>query len=192
MKTLLTRLKFILLIAITSMMILLHNLLLLLPLCFGLIFLSLILSPKANMKARLFPIGSVCLFVVLFQLIFNPTVTLSERFVIGVVASFRLMALSLTVFLFTETTSVSKIVAALSFLPRKYCLMMTISFALLPTLMRETQTIKLAQQARGLQTRNFNPLRTFLPIMIPLLHRTLIRAERIAITLETKGFDISL
>lgn len=190
MKTVLTRLKFMFLIVSTTAMILLHNLWLLLGFCIGLLILSLFLSPKANVRGRLFSVGIVSLLVVLFQVIFNFTIPLPERFLIGLMTASRLIALSMIVLLFTETTSVSAIVDAFSFLPRKFCLMMTISFALLPTLMREVQMIQLMQQVRGLRANNFNPFRTFLPIIIPLLHRTLTRAEHIAITLETKGFAV--
>jgi len=189
MKVWLTRAKFALLLGLTTVMILLHSFILILCVSVGLILLSLILSPKTNLKSRFVSIGFVAVLVILFQVAFNFALPVPVRFFVGSLVAARLIAMSLAVFLFTETTSVSEIVAALSFLPRKICLMLTISLALLPTIIHETQMIRIAQQARGFRTNNLNPIRTFLPMIIPLLHRTLTRAEHIATMLEIKGFE---
>jgi biotin transport system permease protein len=183
MSTVIVRLKILLLLLTTSMVIIFNSLFLIIGMFLAVLVYYVAIVRRNNYKERIFGLGFVALSIVGFQLFFHTALSLQERIVIGGVMALRLMTLSFMVFLFTETTSVSEIVSALSFLPRKLNLMLTISFALLPSIMREMHMIRIAQQARGVKTN-------VLPIIIPLLHRTLSRAEHVAIVIETRGFEV--
>jgi energy-coupling factor transporter transmembrane protein EcfT len=74
-------------------------------------------------------------------------------------------------------------------LPKKLCLMLTISFALIPAILRESSMIRMVQQTRGLDTKGVKVVSGILALIIPLLSRTLLRAEHIAMTLETRGYQ---
>lgn len=149
---------------------------------------SLFSSELSRMRERIVPILTICAFVIIFQLIWNGQVSFLQRIYLGLASSARLLALSLLVFLFTQTTSVSRIIEALSFLPGNVRLMITISFALIPAIMQETKAIRMAQQARGFRHQGIHIMRSLLPLLIPLLNRTLSRAEHIAMIMEARGY----
>ncbi|MBU1500289.1 energy-coupling factor transporter transmembrane protein EcfT, partial [Patescibacteria group bacterium] len=71
---------------------------------------------------------------------------------------------------------------AFNFLPKTFNFMLTITFSLIPVIFQEAKTIILLQKCRGYHS--LNPL----PIIIPLLHRTLKRSEQIALTMASRGY----
>ena len=158
-------------------------------LCVFVVFLTALTKSSINRNGRYTSIGVVSLGIILFQLLFNWSIPIYFRLLAGALAALRIVTLSLMVFLFTETTSVSDIVAALSFLPKKVCLMLTISFALIPAILKESAVIRMVQQTRGLESKGLKGLTNLAAIIIPLVSRTLIRAEHIAMTLETRGYQ---
>lgn len=189
MNTQKTRLKFIGLLVVSTAMIFLRNPIAVCVMTLIMATVSIRFVQYGILWQRLHPILFIGLFVVGYQLLFRTTVPVQIRAFEGVIQAFRLISLSLLVFVFTQTTSVSEIVSALSFLPRSVCLLLTISFALIPAILREITTIRIAQQARGFAPKGINVVRSVFPVLIPLLNRTLTRAERIAIVLETRGFE---
>jgi energy-coupling factor transporter transmembrane protein EcfT len=184
-----TRLKLIGLLFISTVMIAIRNPIVVCIITAAILTLSVRFIRYQVLWQRLSPIFVIGLFVILFQVLFQTTIPIQNRFVEGFIQSFRLISLSLLVFVFTQTTSVSQIVSALSFLPKKLCLLLTISFALIPAILREITDIRIAQQARGFAPKGVNIIRSVFPVLIPLLNRTLTRAEHIAIVLETRGFE---
>jgi energy-coupling factor transporter transmembrane protein EcfT len=184
-----TNCKLIALILLSTFLIFLRNTILIGLICGVIIILSSIKMNRGTVVSRMITLIGISSFVVLFQLIFNQSDVVFHRLLIGCLAALRLIALSLLVLLFTETTSASQIISSLSFLPEKVVLMLTISFSLIPTIFQEISAIRIAQQARGFSPRGINMLRSIFPILIPLLNRTLTRAEHIAIILQTKGFE---
>lgn len=158
-------------------------------LCLFVICLTVLAKSSAKRKGRYVSIGVVSVCIILFQLLFNWSIPIQLRLLVGALAALRIITLSLMVFLFTETTSVSDIVAALSFLPKKICLMLAISFALIPAILRESSMIHMVQQTRGLESKGLKGITNLAAIIIPLLSRTLIRAEHVAMTLETRGYQ---
>jgi energy-coupling factor transporter transmembrane protein EcfT len=184
-----TRLKFFGLFGISTAMILIRNPVLICLVSIVIFSFSFSVIQYSVFIKRLRPIIVIGLFIMVYQLVFLSSISIYQRLYDGLMQSVKLMSLSLLVFVFTETTSITKIVTALSFLPKKVCLLITISFALIPAIMREISDIRIAQQARGFAPRGFNIIRSILPILIPLLNRTLMRAEHIAIVLETRGFE---
>jgi energy-coupling factor transporter transmembrane protein EcfT len=152
--------------------------------CIGMV--SYVSSGQKKFVQRITPLLTVCIFIMVFQLVGNAGLSLVGRLIAGYISGARILSLSLLVFLFTEMTSVYKIVEALSFLPSTLQLLITISFALIPTIMSEIGVIKRAQQSRGYQSRSI------FPILIPLVSRTLGRAEHIAIVIQTRGYTVTI
>jgi energy-coupling factor transporter transmembrane protein EcfT len=173
-----TRLKLLALILFSTVLVLIRNMYFIGIACGAIVAVSGAKMRGGTLKSRLIAIVGVSLLVVVFQAIQN-------RLLLGIITAIRLISLSLLVLLFTETTSASAIVSALSFLPKKITLMLTISFSLIPAILQEISAIRIAQQARGFSPRGIN----IFPVLIPLLNRTLTRAEHIAIVLQTRGYD---
>jgi energy-coupling factor transporter transmembrane protein EcfT len=183
-----TRLKFIGLLITSTILIVIRDPI---SICIssGIVFIvCLRLVPYRVLWQRVYPILIIGLFVIGYQLVFQTMVPFQSRLLDGSIQALRLILLSVLVFVFTQTTSVSEIVSALSFLPGKLCLLITISFALIPAILREITIIRIAQQVRGFAPRKIHIIRSVFPVLIPLLNRTLTRAEHIAIVLETRGF----
>jgi len=148
----------------------------------ALITLSLLLPQKRGLTNRIYPLLFVALLIIAFQLIFNYTISLPQRFIAGLTSALKIFSLSMLVFIYTATTSVTKIADTFSFLPKSLQLMLTITLSLLPVVMDEYHKIYLVQSTRGNRSR-------FLPIIIPLLHRSLKRAEQIGIVMVTRGYE---
>jgi len=184
-----TRMKILGLLACSTGVLLIRDTRLSVLVAVGIAVISILSSERATMKERMMPILTVCLFIMLFQLVFNTTVVLHQRILLGVASAARILGLSLLVFIFTQTTSISRIVGALSFLPASMRLMITISFALIPAIMQETKAIGIAQQARGFRSGVLHIFGSLLPLLIPLLNRTLARAEHIGIVMQTRGYE---
>ena len=137
----------------------------------GLLILTLTLSPKTTLLSRLKPLLFINALIILLQLRHLNT---------AILAALRITTLSLMVFYYTATTSASQIVKNFYFLPKAWQLMLTITFSLIPVIFSEAKKISLVQKSRGY--KNKNPF----PVIIPLLHRTLQRAEQLALVIETR------
>jgi len=189
MKTTITRSKLLLLLCSSTALIYLHSLVIMTCVFLILSIISLLTKSWSKTIKRFLSICLVASFVILFQVVFNASVPLLARLSLGILAAVRIISLSLLVFIFAETTSVSDIARAFSFLPKQISLLLTISLALIPSILLESQSIRLAQQARGYSMKGWNIVRGFVPLVIPLLSRTLVRAERIAMVLESRGYN---
>lgn len=130
------------------------------------------------------------ILIMLFQILFNSSVDIPTRALVGFIQSIKILTISILVFLYTSLTSPSKIGEAFSFLPGKIRLMLTISLSLLPVVVDETEKIRLIQISRGYQTSIWNPFQSIFPIMIPLIHRILRRTEQIALVIQSKGYEM--
>lgn len=175
-------LKLIALILTSSGLIFINNLYIL-SAC--LLIILLILTLKTNLSSlanRLLPLSFTIVLLILFQLFFNSSQTYSVRLLQGFTAAIKILSLSLLVFLYTATTSINQISRAFNFLPKNFNFMLTITFSLIPVIFQEAKTINLLQKCRGYHS--LNPL----PIIIPLLHRTLKRSEQIALTMSSRGY----
>jgi energy-coupling factor transporter transmembrane protein EcfT len=167
--------KLIALICISTFLVFVRNPFIIAVVCGAIIVACGAILRRGKLFSRLMAIIGISLLVVVFN-------GIQSHWLAGAITALRLVSLSLLVFLFTETTSASEIVSALSFLPNQITLMLTISFSLIPAILQEISAIRMAQQTRGSS-------RSIFPILIPLLNRTLIRAEHIAIVLQTRGFE---
>jgi len=161
------------------------------PIGFFLILILLLYLSRSKQKiiSRIRPLLIIGLFVISFQLIFNTPVSPSIRIIEGFTAAIKIITLSLFVFLYTSTASPSEIIASFSFLPKKLLLMFAITFNMIPTILSESEKIVIVQRCRGYQSRSFNIFGNILPVIIPLLHRTLRRAEQLSLVLLSRGYD---
>lgn len=168
-------LKLIALILISSALILINNLYLLSIFLLFLILAIALKSHLSSLKTRLTPLLLTIALVIAFQ-------AFSLRLTQGVIAAVKILSLSLLVFLYTATTSITQISQALNFFPKNFNFMLTITLSLIPVIFQEAKTIILLQKCRGYHS--LNPL----PVIIPLLHRTLRRSEQIALTMSSRGY----
>jgi len=153
------------------------------------VFILFLCVKDTNRFQRFKPLFSVSLMVIIFNLVFLPEPNWQSRITKGITSALKLTALSLAVYLFTWTTSISKIINNLIFIPAKLRLMITITFSLIPVIMEEMEKIKLVQTTRGLKPNRFPPFSSIAPIIIPLLVRTLNRAQHLTLILETKNYE---
>jgi len=168
-------LKLIALILISSALILINNLYFLSGFLLILLLIITIKFGLPSLKTRLTPLFLTIALVITFQAI-------SLRLLQGLTAALKILSLSLLVFLYTSTTSISQISRTLNFLPKTFNFMLTITLSLIPVIFQEAKTIILLQKCRGYHS--LNPL----PVIIPLLHRTLKRSEQIALTMASRGY----
>lgn len=185
----LNRLKLLILLFLTSITIFIKQWFILFFLLFFLVISTLLFKPKKKLLTRIYPLLFIAFLVILFQAICNTSVSFSTRIINGATAALKIITLSMLVFFYTSTTSPSEIVTTFSFLPKKLQLMLTITFSLIPAILEEAQKIILIQNARGINSRSLNPAKSIFPIIIPLLHRTLKRAEQIAVVSQARGYD---
>ncbi len=147
------------------------------------------LKTNKHLGQRIYALIFISICIVLFQLLFNFQVDLTMRLILGIVNAEKIMALSLLVLIYSATTSFSELSALFAFLPSNISLMLTLAFSLLVVMTDEIKKIALVQSARGLNTKSLNPKKSIVPLIIPLLHRSFMRAEKIAVVLQAKGYD---
>jgi energy-coupling factor transporter transmembrane protein EcfT len=184
-----TQVKFIFLTLVSSCTIFVRDPYILLGIAITCIAVALWKKKGIRSIHRLTPFLFVAALVIPAQLIFSPDIPLMNRIIEGSIVMLRLISLSLVVFLFIETTSMSQIINALPFFPKQILLMLTISFSLIPVIVAETAKIRMVQATRGLRTSGFSFFRSIIPVLVPLLSRTLSRAEHIAMVIESRGFE---
>jgi len=189
MNKLFPALKLIGLISLTTLMLWLKSWLLIS------LFLALItaaiffLKTTKHLGSRIYTLLFISLCIVLFQVLFNFHVNLATRFTLGIINAEKIMALSLLALVYSATTSFSELIKLFAFLPKNISLMFTLAFSFLTIMTEEIKKIALVQSARGLNTKSLNPKKSILPLIIPLLHRSFMRAERIAVVLQAKGYN---
>lgn len=181
MQKLYTVLKLTMLFSLTSILLIAKNWQLIGIICLAIIISIIIFQAKKVFLQRIFPLLIIALFTVLFQLIFNVNNNYLARIILGIITATKIISISLLVFLFTTVTSMNSIVELFSFLPYEYKLVLIVTFGIFPIIMQELWSIKIIQNSRGLNTRSWNLYKTFFPLIIPLLHRSFQRAERIAV-----------
>ncbi len=104
----------------------------------------------------------------------------------GVQNTGALAALILCIPLLIYTTETKKIQQALYWfrIPAKIVFMLTITLRFLPLIHEELVRIRVAQAVRGHKAKS-----SVMPLILPLLHKSLARAWKLAVALETRGFD---
>jgi energy-coupling factor transporter transmembrane protein EcfT len=159
------RLKLIALILTSTLVINLRGVL---PQALMAAIISLVLGKK--IWPRLKPLLPVLIFILIGQTIFGD-------FAVGLATTLKIINLSLLVFIYSSFTPVSEISQTFAFLGPNAKLLITLTFSLVPIIIKEWQAISLVQKARG--AKSLNPL----PVIVPLLHRTFRRAEQLTLVL---------
>lgn len=188
MHKLLSILKLALLISFTTVVLLIKNWQIISVIFILIVTTTFFLRTAKLIWQRIYTLIFISIFIIVFQLLFNWQENLITRLTLGLVNAEKIMALSLSVFIYSATTSFNELIKTLTFLPKNICLMFTISFSMLTTMLNEIQKISLTQNTRGLNTRSFNPKKSVFPIIVPLLHRSLVRSERIVLLLHARGY----
>lgn len=181
------KLKFAGLIILSSLIALNHDRIFIIISFFISVFLSFCIK-RNKVFSRIKPLLVVSVFILAVNLISADNLTISSRFFNGILGALKLISLSLMVFVYTMSTSPGEIVSVFSFLPPKAKVMLTITFSLIPITLAEAEKIQLVQKSRGYNPNSLNMISNILPLIMPLLNRTLKRAEQIGIILETKGY----
>lgn len=151
---------------------------------------SILLIPtKYSLLKRLKVILPVCLIILLSQIVFNSTVNLEQRFLFGLIASMRIIIISLSVFVFLATTPLSELVAVFSFLPKNWLLLLTITCYLIPATITEAEHIQMVQKSRTVYKSKWNVIQNIAALFVPLLHRIFKRAEVISLTIVSRSFE---
>ncbi|GEM_PF-1230167 len=101
----------------------------------------------------------------------------------GILNALYLFAVFFASLLYIYTTKLSDIRSALSFflMPPQLCLMFSVALQALPLLQRKMQAVQVAQASRG----GGGPV----PAMMPVMHSVFRRANTMAISMESRGFD---
>ncbi len=133
---------------------------------------------KLRLKALLF----ISLSIILFQLLFNYSLTPLGRLWQGIISAAKISLLSLLVFWYTAVFSPSQISRHFRFLPQPLPLMLTLTLALIPALFNEAKSIQMIQASRG--ASRTNPF----PLLIPLLHRIIQRSQHLALVMNSRGY----
>jgi energy-coupling factor transporter transmembrane protein EcfT len=133
----------------------------------------------------------ISIFIVIFQ-----TVTYSAEtwfdfigLMEGFYSTLRIMTLASLMFLFINTTRLNEIAKTLSFLPKNIIFVLTVSLGLINILEKEFKIIETAQKSRG-HKHSWNILKSYLPILVPLFTKSIVRAEKITIAMQSRGLKI--
>lgn len=134
------------------------------------------------------------LFLFFFILFFN---TLFGSFNKGIQMSIRFMNILISFSLLFQTTSPDELSQALTkiFIPFHIAFSLSLAFRFVPTLALELETITDAQKSRGLEVKKggiIQQVRSFFPMLIPLISNSIQRAYYIAESLEARSFGIDL
>jgi energy-coupling factor transport system permease protein len=136
------------------------------------------------------PIAIVFVAVILINAFTFSGLSLTvQGFSFGLLYALRLFVLMAVVFLFVQTTTISRLGEAFDFLPRTITQVLVMALALIPQVTELTERILDAQRCRGLSFRSPNIFRTYFPVLVPLFAKTLDRSGHMALAMEARGFE---
>jgi energy-coupling factor transport system permease protein len=183
------------------------------PLPIFLVILSnLLISLASGIIKEVYPIMKALfifsLFLIVFQIFFVddgralfyavPYFNIGKVTDIGLnmslVMSFRMVATVSTIPMLVMSTPMTDMVVVLVEkvkVPFKYAFMFITAIRFIPTLMGEMEQIMQAQMSRGYNSDTKNPIKKFMIVVslaIPLLVSSIKKAEKMAISMETRGF----
>lgn len=113
---------------------------------------------------------------------------------LSLIMSLRMITTVSTIPILTMTTSMTDIVVVLVEklkIPFKYAFMFITALRFIPTFMSEMEQILQAQMSRGYNCDTKNPFKKLvivIPLAVPLLVSSVKKAEKIAISMEVRGF----
>lgn len=114
------------------------------------------------------------------------------RFALG--RSFRLVSFIIIGLAFVSSTSNEEIVRGLRAigLPYAFCFAVGTALRLFPTFLGAADTVRQAQEARGLDLSSANPIesiRGYVPLLVPVFVNAIRRVNDQSMALEARGFD---
>ncbi|NYZ75657.1 energy-coupling factor transporter transmembrane protein EcfT [Candidatus Micrarchaeota archaeon] len=154
---------------------------------FSLLTLLLYITSSIPLTQPLRDLGAGWIFVFL-PVPLHMLINLQTGLYYGAISSVFTLNLILLSLLGIYTTDVESILQALVFLkvPSELAFMLTVSIRFLPVVQERLNQIRISQAVRGYELAPFSlPI----PLIVPLLHSSLKRAEELAISLESRGFD---
>lgn len=161
----------------------------------SLIFIAIIISIfllkiHSRLSEWVKPISIICFFIIVLDTFtYIPLKFSLEGLFFGITISLRLFVVLSVVFIFMSTTSVKELSESFNFLPNELALIVMLAFRLLPLVKDETIKIINVQKSRGLNFKSLNFFRTYFPVMIPLFSKMLERSNRLALAMESRGFE---
>ncbi|GAV23852.1 energy-coupling factor transporter transmembrane component T family protein [Carboxydothermus pertinax] len=171
----------------------------------------------AGIKPKMFwqalrPIVFILIFALILQLFFTPGEKVAaigplaitrEGLINSGVVFLRLIAMLLSAYLLTATTSPSELTYGLEKLLKPFgkigvpygeiALMLTIALRFIPTLTAEAERLIKVQESRGVDfnARGLaNKARIMLPLIVPLFINAFKRADELAVAMEARGYRI--
>lgn len=110
---------------------------------------------------------------------------------VGIKGILRLIALAFSFLQFLMWTSPKELTLLFvkSGLPHKYAILTGMTLHFIPVIEKDLQDIYESQQARGLElTTGLQKVKGLLPVMLPLILRSLKRTKEVALSMELKGY----
>jgi energy-coupling factor transporter transmembrane protein EcfT len=153
------------------------------------IFILILLPTKSQAIRRLKILVPLGILVILIQLFFNGSVSINTRILLGVVTIMKIGLVSLSVLLFLSFTSMLELIEAFNFLPKSWVLLLTITFYFIPSIINESEKIRIVQKLRGLKIGDWNIFKSLAALIVPLLHRVFQRAEILGLTIVSRGYE---
>lgn len=165
-----------------------RNVLVLIPLLISVYLYGYFVQSKRQAIRRLRTFALIGLSLLFFQIIVNQSVPWEERALHALRITFQLAIISQLTLVLVRYISLSGLVAALGFLPRTWQLLIAMTFAFIPLLVQEQDTIQIVQRSRGLGLSWRSRLLAPFAFFVPLMHRILQRSETIGLTMVARGF----
>ena len=178
-----TLIKIIFLIVLSFIILNLKNPYILTLIFFVLFFIFQFLKEKNKLNHRLIALMPIIIITFLLQLVFNKQLSLMSKIVFSYLVFSKVAVISTLVLLFVTTTSPSDIILTFWFFPDYLKLILTMTFYFIPVIFDEAKHIAIVQKSRGLKTFFLNPF----PLIVPLLHRVMKRAEALSLTIASRG-----
>lgn len=148
-------------------------------------------SEKGKEQGRtLFAFIGFAVFLGLIQYVFTYDINGSFE------TALRMLAMALIFLLLLVTTSLQALTTALveqCKMPYEYAFMFTAALRLIPDFISESQAVREAQMCRGMDFDGslMTKIRSYASLVQPLVLRSLVKADTMALSLELRGFGSS-
>ncbi len=132
---------------------------------------------------------------VLFYLLPGRRLAVTTRLFTGINFLLRIFIMVLASTLLTLTTPIDDFLEVFkrSGLPHEVCIILTTGLRFIPTMEKKMKSILEAQRARGAAISDkgiVGQIRSYIPIMIPMLVNAILMANQLAIAMVNRGFGV--
>lgn len=115
-----------------------------------------------------------------------------EGILFGAGISFRLFTILFAFSIFALTTRPKEMMESFgNFMPKDIAFSLTTAFRFIPIFQTEIKIISISQETRGLRKSGAKKITSYLPVMVPLFSKALMRAKNLAVSVESRGFGRS-